>query len=199
MLTVQNAVECCSSLVGIDTLSVIETAVNIIATALGGFCALKGVQFLTILKKKRITAMFSFWIQLRVRVEELKNALISDNSILNGLYSADVRLNWGNTSIGASDEAVKRFYDNVQESLQFIKNTSDQIPVNKKWLQSYIKLVDFLLDVTRYDIRDLNSYFMFSGSETINDRNKYCEGVCNNMSNLLKDIVCEQEKTANKF
>ena len=139
MLIVQNLLDCCSVSAGIGILDVIGTVINILAAILGGFCAVKGLRYLEVLRKKRTSAAFSFWIQLRVRIEELRSALVSDNSIVNGLYSDKTRTEWSNTGICASDIVVERFYGDAQETLQFVKNVSDQIPINKEWLNAYTK------------------------------------------------------------
>lgn len=199
MLAVQNIIDCFLSLSCPDAVEMIESMVNIIIAILGGICAVSGIRYISTLKKKRISSIFSFWIQLRVRIEELRRALYADNSIINGLYSNEVRTDWNKRGSLASDDAVKRFYDNAQETLKFIKNVSDQIPANEKWLNSYIEFIDFLIDISQYDIRDYSSSFKFNNSETLNDRQKYCDSICNIMDILLEEINCKQADVAEKL
>lgn len=199
MLVVQNIIDCFSFLVCSDAIETVESVINIIVSITGGICAVSGIRYILALRKKRLSAIFSFWIQLRVRIEELQRALSVDNSIINGLYSEEVRHNWNNRGSLASDTAVKRFYDNAQETLKFIKNISDQIPANEKWLDSYIEFIHFLIDISQYDIRNYSSDFKFVDSETLNHREEYCNNICNIMDMLLREIDCKQTDVAAKL
>ncbi len=188
MVVVQNMIDCFLSLPFNDAVGTIESGVNIIVAIAGGICAVSGIRYISVLKKKRLSVTFSFWIQLRVRIEELRRALYADNSIINGLYSNEVRTQWNARGSSASDEVVKRFYDNAQETLQFIKNVSDQIPANEKWLKAYIEFISFLIDVSQYDIRNFSSNFKFTNSETLDHRQNYCKEICGFMDILLMRI-----------
>lgn len=199
MVAVHTMIDCFLSLPCNDAVGVIESGVNIIVAIAGGICAVSGIGYISVLKKKQISATFSFWIQLRVRIEELRRALYADNSIINGLYSDEVRTLWNARGSLASDEVVKRFYNNTQETLQFIKNVSDQIPANKKWLDAYIEFISFLIDVAQYDIRNFSSSFKFTNSETLDHRQKYCKKICGFMDELLTEIDEQQTRAAKKF
>lgn len=199
MVAVQNITDCFLSLPCSEAVGTVESAVNIIAAIAGGICAVVGIRYISVLKKKRLSAIFSFWIQLRVRIEELQRALRADNSIINGLYSNEVRTAWNNKGSLASDEVVGRFYDNAQETLQFIKNVSDQIPANEKWLNAYMEFIGFLIDMSQYDIRDYLSNFKFVKSETLDHRQEYCDKICSIMDILLKEINCKQTDVASKL
>lgn len=199
MLSVQNMIDCFLALPVNDAVGTIESSVNIIVAIAGGVCAVSGIRFISALKKKRLSATFSFWIQLRVRIEELQRALYADNSIINGLYSNEVRTQWNNRGSFASDEVVERFYNNAQETLQFIKNVSDQIPANEKWLGAYSEFISFLIDISQYDIRNYSSNFKFTSSETLDHRKEYCKKICDNMDILLLEIKCKQTDVASKL
>lgn len=199
MVAVQNMLNCFLSLSCLDTLDAIESAVNILGTIAGGICAVSGIRYISILRKKRLSATFSFWIQLRVRIEELRRTLSNDNSIINGLYSHEVRTAWNNRGSLANDEDVERFYNNAQETLQFIKNVSDQIPANKEWLSAYMNFIDFLIDISQYDIRNYSADFKFTNSETLEHRQEYCTKICNIMDTILKEIKCKQNEVASKL
>lgn len=199
MVAVQNMIDCFLALPCNDAVGTIESAVNIFVAIAGGICAVSGIRYISALKKKRLSATFSFWIQLRVRIEELRQALCADNSIINGLYSNDVRTHWNNKGSLASDEVVDRFYNNAQETLQFIKNVSDQIPANEKWLNAYTEFISFLIDVSQYDIRNYTSSFKFINTETLEHRQKYCKKICDIMDILLDEIKRKQTVVASKL
>lgn len=82
MLSVQNMIDCFLALPVNDAVGTIESSVNIIVAIAGGVCAVSGIRFISALKKKRLSATFSFWIQLRVRIEELQRALYADNKLM---------------------------------------------------------------------------------------------------------------------
>ena len=199
MFIVQNIITSFAASSFQDVLGSIETIVNMVFSAIGGFCAFMGISYLASLKKQRNSAIFSFWLQLRVRIEELHLALHSDHSIINGLYSHETRIQWSNEGHMATDEIVTDFHGNVRETLQFIKSISDQIPANKSWLDAYSNFIKFLIDIIQYDIRNQADRFKFTGTETLADRDKYCEDICKTMDTLLTVIREEQEKIARKL
>lgn len=182
-----------------DILNAIESVVNILAALLGGFCAVKGIRYISALKKKRLAATFSFWVQLWIRIEELQQILAANFSVINGMYSSDVRWDWNPTGTSSNDEAVAHFYECAQETLEFLKNVSDQIPASNSWLEKYMDFVKFLIDVTQYDIRDYNTNFKFFGTETLTDRNQYVQNALTTMNTLLDTIKKQQKEVASRL
>ena len=92
-----------------------------------GVGAFKGLCYLKTYKEKRATATFTFWVQLRVRMIEIKSWLESDYSLINCLYDKNIRSTWESES-GTEDDRIDLFKKLVQETLDFIKSASDQMP-----------------------------------------------------------------------
>ena len=95
-----------------NVLSTVESIENIIVAVIGGVCAVKGIRYIVALRKKRLYGTFSFCIQLRVSIEELYQELQTTPSVINGLYSGEVRILWDRCGTPATDKAVERFYAN---------------------------------------------------------------------------------------
>lgn len=195
MITVHTICSCSD----LNILNAVESVVNIIVAIIGGACAVKGICYIGALRKKRLSGTFSFWIQLRVRIEELHQALLANHSIINGLYSNDTRMQWEQSGAPTTDKAVERFYANAQETLYFIKNVSDQIPADDTWLKEYMKFVGFLIDIIQYDIRDSDCNFKFHDGEKLEQRKQYVEDICETMSQLLKTIEKQQNLVASRI
>ena len=133
---------------------------GIFAAIIGGFCALKGIGYLESLREKKVSATFSFEAQLYAHLYELKFMLDQDETLLTGLYSNTARNEWGNKN-AASNESLNQFYTCAKNTFDFIKATPDQMPVYKNWVADYTKLIQFLVDVLHYDIRNTTGNFKY--------------------------------------
>lgn len=194
MCTVQNTLTDINLLVGTA-----KDFIEIIVAIIGGICAVKGISYLQTLKEKRTSAIFTFWSQLSVHVFALYSILNENPSVINGLYSASVRIPWSSSETEVSFSVIERFYHDAQKTLLFIETTADQMPAYSEWTKDYQKFIEFLIIVTRYDITDFEHNFFFKGHGSIEERNKYCEEACTAMKQLLDGMKSEQEKASKKI
>lgn len=177
-----------------------KNIVEIVVAIIGGICALKGISYLQTLKEKRVAAIYSFWSQLSVRISELYSFLDSNHSVINGLYSENVRMSWSGDNSIVSDDSVNKFYQNAIETLAFIKNVPDQMPAYPNWMSDYQSFIKFLITVLQYDITDLEKNYLYNDNTiSIEDRDKYCNNICNVMDRLLTGMQHEQEETGKLF
>lgn len=161
-----------------------------------GVGAFRGLRYLKTYKEKRDAATFTFWVQLRVRMMEIKSWLESEYSLVNCLYDKNIRSTWEGES-GADDKRIEIFKELVQETLEFIKSSSDQIPAYTGWTDDYNKFIAFLTDVILFDISNGDNYFKFEENCSINERNKYIEEICTTIERICERIVLKQQNIEN--
>lgn len=171
---------------------------GIFAAIIGGFCALKGIGYLESLREKKASATFSFEAQLYAYLYELRIILGHDERLLTGLYSEIARKEWKNKS-SASDENLTQFYTCTKSTFDFIKAASDQMPVYKNWVTDYTKLIQFLVDVLHYDIRDTKKNFKYHEMCDMAERTEYWKSICTLLDTLLTEIKKDQVKIANEI
>lgn len=158
-----------------------------------GLGAYKGLGYLKTYKEKRNAATFTFWVQLRVRMMEIKCWLEQDYGLINYLYDEDTRGDWVNES-AAVDSRISIFKNMVVETIQFIKSTPDQMPAYVGWVDDYNKFISFLNDIIQFDISDGRNYFKFEEEKSVNDRDCYIKDICNVMDRMCNKIVLKQRK-----
>ncbi len=165
------------------------------AAILGGICALKGMDYLSTLRQKRVESVFSFEIQLYAQLCEIKALLEGNDRLLTNLYSPAVRREWGDTR-GVLGQEANRFYNCAQELLTFIKSTPNQVPVYETWAADYTELIKFLIDVLHFDIRDSENGFQFTEACTEKDRAAFCRAKCALLNRLIEGIQQDQNTVA---
>lgn len=171
---------------------------GILAAIIGGFCALKGIGYLESLRKKKVSATFSFEAQLYAHLYELKFMLDQDETLLTGLYSNTARSEWGNKN-AASEEKLNQFYTCAKNTFKFIKAAPDQMPVYKNWVTDYTKLIQFLVDILHYDIRNTMGNFKYQDKCPMEIRTNYWKSFCSLLNTLLVEIRNDQIKIAGEI
>lgn len=157
-----------------------------------GMGAFRGLEYLKMYKEKRDAATFTFWIQLRVRMVEIKSWLESEHGLIDCLYDKNIRSAWESES-GADEERIDCFKKLVQETFRFVKSSSDQMPVYSGWTDDYNRFITFLNDIIQFDISNGEKYFKFEKECSINERNKYVEEICMVIEKMSKEIVAKQQ------
>lgn len=158
-----------------------------------GVSAIKGLGYLKTYKEKKGTATFTFWMQLNIRIIEIKGWLENDYNLINYLFDENSRSLWESESAD-NNERVKLFKNYVEETIQFIKKTPDQMPAYIGWSDDYSKFIIFLNDIVQFDICDGKDYFKFENEQTTEKRNKYCKDICKIMEKMYQGILAEQKK-----
>lgn len=194
MCTVQDILTNINLLVGTA-----KDFIEIIVAIIGGICAVKGISYLQTLKEKRNSAIFTFWSQLYVHVYALYAILKESYGVVNGLYSEQARTLWSSSDDEVSFPVIEQFFLDAQKTLAFIETAPDQMPAYEEWTEDYQALIQFLIEVTRYDITDFNRNFLFRGNVAIDKRDEYCRNVCDVMTRLLEGMKREQKEATEKI
>lgn len=173
----------------VDQLNDLSTIFLSIVT---GVSIIRGIGYLKSYKDRKNAATFTFWSQLRMRLIKLFNWLDNDHSLLDNLYPEDLRNSW-ESNLQAEAERVAEFKKGVQETIQYIESTSDQMPVYIGWTEDYNKLIEFLYDIIQYDICNPNKYFKFKENKSLRDREQYCVFMCELIKKMCAQIEQKQK------
>ena len=178
----------------VSSSEILKNIADILALVIGGVFAIKGFNYIKSLREKKATAIFGFWNHLAVKLIMIKNRLGCDESLINNLYSSDIRNSWQNNAAPPDDERVKEFLDVAKETLELIKSETDQLPAYKGWTNDYLKIIEFLDDVIYYDISNPTINFKFDKLPVdVLERNTYCTAICNTIENVINGIKKAQE------
>ena len=180
--------------------NILENASNInnltqsLITILGSILAITGIQYLNVLKKKKTEVEFSYWTQLLIRLNQILNRLNTNEALINNFYSHECRNSWETVGASVRSEDIKDFIDIVQETIEFIKNTPDQIPAYQGWTTDYKTITVFLDDIFLFDILNPDEHFKYS-SGSIEDRERENELIKRALNRMTKEIEEHQKKT----
>lgn len=174
----------------------IKEFAELVATVIGGFCALKGISYIDSLRKKKMLSTFSFESQLFARIYEIYTLISGDDRFFTNLYSNEAYKEWNDKS-GVTKEELDSLYNNAKETLEFIKNTPDQLPAYASWGNDYRELIKNLVDILHYDIRSSQKGFKFTASCPMDDRKKYCDSFLKLLERMMDGISFDQNATAN--
>lgn len=162
-----------------------------------GVCAIIGIGYLRKLREKRNLSVYSFWQQIRVRIGAICSWLESDYSLINNLYTPEIRL-VRESELTEDPNRIEEFKKLAIQTLEYIKQTPDQMPAYRGWTEDYTVIIEFLDDVIRYDISNPDNFFKFIKDDDIKI-DAYCNGVIECMQRLCKEIKLRQIKTEKKL
>lgn len=182
----------------VDNIGNLKDISYIILNLALGVGAFKGLGYLKTYREKRNAATFTFWVQLRVRMMEIKSWLATDYSLIDYLYDEKIRGTWESEST-ADIQRIICFKKIVEESIQFIKTSSDQIPAYVGWTDDYNKFIAFLNDLIQFDISDGDNYFKYEEESNISDRNQYVIDICEIIDRMCQEIVIKQKSIENEL
>ena len=188
------------SLGAIDRSAILEnssTFVGILASIFGGVSIILGIHYLRSLKEKHITETFSFWSQIHMRIIRLYGLLSVEIGLLNNMYPPEERKNW--ETINPTAEKLATFKNSVEETLAYLQSTTDQLPAYIGWSEDFSKFMQFLANVTQYDIEASDEKFVESTDGIIKDRKMYWEDVCKTMQRLQEGIENRQKMVEKKI
>lgn len=158
-----------------------------------GVSAIKGLAYLKTHKEKREMATFTFWTHFRIRVMEIERWLNNDYNLINYFFDENSRSTWESES--GDDELRLQFFKGiVEETIQFMKKTPDQMPAYIGWSDDYTEFMLFLNDIIQFDICNGEDYFKFQKEGNTEKRDEYCKRICEIMNRICDGILDEQRK-----
>ncbi len=164
----------------------ISEYVDIISTIFTGVIAIIGIRYIKPLKDKTLSATFTFWSQLKIRLISIKTRLEADKEILANIYYNDTE------NLLPQKERIVELKREIQNTLDFIKNTPDQMPAYRGWSKDYMELIALFEDCIVYDICEGNAHFkrLTEGSDKMDYQKE--------MSCIIEKIITEIDNRQKK-
>lgn len=132
-----------------------------------------------------------------MRIIRLYGLLSVEIGLLNNMYPPEERKNW--ETINPTAEKLATFKNSVEETLAYLQSTTDQLPAYIGWSEDFSKFMQFLANVTQYDIEASDEKFVESTDGIIKDRKMYWEDVCKTMQRLQEGIENRQKMVEKKI
>lgn len=170
--------------------------VDIMLKILTGVVAIIGLRYIKPLKDKTLGATFTFWSQLKIRLIRIKVRIEADKGILKNIYAKDNRDIV--EELSPDINRVKDLKKDIEDTIDFIRQTPDQMPAYQGWSKDYFKLLFMLEECVVYDICNNEKYFkrITSDEDRIDYRieictiiDNICEGIDKMQNELEKQIV----------
>ena len=180
-----------------SALDIVEQCVSMGVSIFTGVIAIIGLGYIKPLKDKTRAATFTFWSQLSVRLTVIRKWIEQDNGLLDNMYSGNAKIEW--SVLAPSTERITQFKEIVQSTLDYIKETSDQMPAYKGWSKDYAEIINYLSDMVIYDIANNSEYFKFVTPVSENARTQYCSEICDTISKICTHIEAKQKKIEKKI
>lgn len=183
-----------------STPSMIETIeiwVNICSGIITGVVAIIGLFCFKPLKDKARAATFTFWSQIRIRLEMIRKWLDIDYGILDNLYSPDAKI--GTAVLAPDKDRIDQLKAIISDTLSYIKTAEDQMPAYRGWSVDYAQVVEYLEEMLVYDISNNERYFKFTAPTTDAQRRAYCEEICKAIDKICSEIKKKQDHAESKI
>lgn len=186
-----------------DVTSIIETTSSVIdiftgiVLIVGGFW---GVAFLKSLKEKSINAIFGYYTMLKVRINFFIKTFNSyKNEILDRLIPEDEREDIEESRSLFIEEIIAKCSKNATETIEFLKNADNQMPIDTEWMDKYGTFLDFLIDMENIQDSMFYKYEFDDEAEYETTKNNYYNINYNNMNQMLKEIDNKQKYMSEKI
>ena len=148
------------------------------------------------LKEKQLDSIFSFLIRFRIRLRLMITSLEKySNYILEALTNPSIRQGDVDDDNSYSEKIVESFLKNAKETLEFLLNSDNQIPIQKGWMEKYNKLIDFL-DVY---VKTEDKNFFIWNDESDDLKKEFYETHIINMKTMLSEIDNLQSELEKKL
>lgn len=162
-----------------------------------GVSMIFGMRYLKSLKEKKLSASFSFWSQIKLKIIRIHNYMLWNKEIINNFYSVDSRLQWEENEVAI--EQLQEFKQLAEEILEYLDQTEDQMPAYNGWSKDMVELIDFLSKVVQYDICKSDDLFFTNEVVEKEYRDAYYADICRIMQSLIDGIQKGQSELERKL
>lgn len=180
-----------------SVLDSLSTITGILLSIITGVSMILGMRYLKSLKEKKLSASFSFWSQMKLKIIRLRNYMLWNKEIINNFYNTKSRLGWEEKEVAM--EQLQEFKKLAIEILEYLDKTPDQMPAYKGWSKDMIDFVDFLSKLVQYDICKSDEMFFSDNIVKKEERDAYYADVCKIMESLIEGIQAGQAELENEL
>lgn len=176
----------------INWLEIVNCIISVVTLLGSAWCIVRVRK----LKEKQLDSIFSFLTRLSIRLNIMSDALKKYNDpILVVLYSPKIRSEMVEYDTLYSQSVAKIFLKHSQDTMSFILNTNDQIPLKQGWLDKYNTLIEFLDIYVKTEDED---FFLWYEKEKKTKDDFYSKHI-KNIDEMIKDISDAQREIEKKL
>lgn len=176
----------------INWLEIVNCIISVVTLLGSAWCIVR----IRKLKEKQLDSIFSFLTRLSIRLNIMSDALKEyKDPILVVLYSPQIRSEMIEYNTLYSESVAKIFLKHSQDTMTFILDTNDQIPLKQGWLDKYNKLIEFL---DTYVKTEDENFFLWPEKETKSKDDFYSKHI-KNIDEMIKDISDAQKEIEKKL
>lgn len=172
-----------------NTNDFLQIIVNI-AVILGGIL---GFSYIKKLRENQIDSTFTYLTRLNIRLKYFQN-LLSDykDEIMDCFLPEGFRREISADRVFLVNHAITDLAKNANETLNFLKEESNQMPAQQGWIDCFNVFVEFLIDCEKID---QDAHFKWTAHENIQqDKEKYYDNALSNIKKLINMVHDRQSK-----
>ena len=158
-----------------------------------------GLLYFNKLREKRLSASFSYMAQLRIHIENIKMLFVSSHDeLLNELVCPTQRSPIAEFENSNYNEVINIFKTRVDQALNFLSCTKDQMPVYKGWTE---KMALFIQLLETFSFAFNTSGYIWKGSydQIQKQKNSFYSVHEKNLAEMIKDIEEYQKRNESKI
>ena len=150
-----------------------------------------GISYIKKMKEKRYASTFSFCARLKIRLHIMKTIMDEHKDfILDQLIPVGNRKKIDISLESIKQNAKNQMCETAKDTIEFLKNSEDQMPASEGWTDKCSTLFEFLEDYSR--LSDNFEHLEWEGNYS-NKKEEYYTKHYSNITSMLKDIE-EQQK-----
>ena len=174
-----------------NTFSCIDYILSFISSLLIIIAGVYGIKYINKIKEKNNNAIFGYYTRLKVRLHIIKTVLEEYKMpFLDRLIPQSERSDIEPSKQGTVNLAIENLIENAKETLNFLKNSEEQMPASITWSDNYCTLLEFLEDCVKITN---NNYFKWN-TDFSNNQNVYYNRHKENIDLMIESISKQQEK-----
>lgn len=174
-----------------------ETISNICVNVVVVVGGVLGLLYYSKLREKQANAVFSYLTQLQVRIKILYVLYTTyKNQIMERFIPETKRRSEPDSTSSFIDKVITEFAQYASETLDFLKESQEQMPASEDWSNKYEILIEFLLDAEHLSIK---TFYKWINDDAGKQREDYVTTHTKNLEKILHDIKTEQGKNIKKM
>lgn len=167
----------------------LQIIVNIVVI-LGGIL---GFNYIKKLREKQLDSTFTYLTRLNIRLKYFRNLLLDyRDEIMDCFLPEGSRREISADRVSLVNHAITNLAKNAKETLNFLKEESNQMPAQQGWIDCFNVFVEFLIDCEKID---QDAHFKWIAHENIQEeKEEYYNNALDNINKLLEMVYSRQSK-----
>ena len=182
----------------VDKLTISENFISTITAFIVAITGVIGISYINKIKEKRYNATFSFCARLKIRLHIIKDLLDNHKDfMLDQLLPVSSRKKTDISEQSVVKNAKNLMHETVCETIEFLKNSDDQMPAAEGWSKKCTILFEFLEDFSR--MSDEYEHLKWPKDQFETKKEEYYDLHYSNITSMINDIENQQVEIESKI